>query len=215
MPDQSTAKSRDPVSAEMTLALVGDEIKRRRLQMNLTLEELSKRTGISRSMLSLVERGKATPSVGTLVTVAAELRVPLSELFAGEPFGHDGVINRFDDQSHYVTQSGVHRRIVRSDSSLGLDVAVSTYPVGTFSSPVPISHAGFELGVVMLGTLHVELGGVVHVLNEGDSIGFPSAVPHRKWNDGPEDARVYWVEVLIYHGAAAGANGRRTPPLAG
>ena len=76
MRDRTAPPNRSTESSEMDwmLAVVGAEIKKRRKGMNLTLEELSQRSGVSRSMLSLVERGKAAPSLGSLVAIAAELR---------------------------------------------------------------------------------------------------------------------------------------------
>ena len=60
------AKNGGRNGATEVLRAVGKKLRLRRLERGLTLEAVSKRTGVSAAMLSLVERGKATPSVGTL-----------------------------------------------------------------------------------------------------------------------------------------------------
>lgn len=56
-----------------------------------------------------------------------------------------------------------------------------------------IRHSGYEYGVVLSGTVHVQIEFETFVLGPGDSIGFESYRPHRFWNEGPEEARTIWV----------------------
>ncbi|MCW2756672.1 MAG: puuR 2, partial [Nocardioidaceae bacterium] len=61
--------------------LVGTKVRARRRLQGLTLKDISARTGLSSSMLSMLERGVANASVGTLVSVASALGVHMAELF--------------------------------------------------------------------------------------------------------------------------------------
>ncbi|MGH8927281.1 MAG: helix-turn-helix domain-containing protein, partial [Acidimicrobiia bacterium] len=61
--------------AASTLLSIGARIRELRMQRGLTLQGISELTGLSPSLLSLVERGKTSPSIGTLVAVAYALEV--------------------------------------------------------------------------------------------------------------------------------------------
>jgi transcriptional regulator with XRE-family HTH domain len=66
------------------LAAIGNRIRDLRGQKGLTLQALSEQTGLSPSMLSLVERGQTSPSIGTLVVISSALGVHMSDLLAVE-----------------------------------------------------------------------------------------------------------------------------------
>ena len=62
------------------LRAVGKKLRLRRVERGFTLQAVSERTGVSAAMLSLVERGKASPSVGTLVAINSLLNLHIPEL---------------------------------------------------------------------------------------------------------------------------------------
>ena len=59
---------------------VGERLRARRRERHLSLRELAERLGVSPSLISQIERGRARPSVSTLYAIAAELDVSLDEL---------------------------------------------------------------------------------------------------------------------------------------
>src|SRR5689334_10605997 len=63
-----------------TLAAIGFRIRELRQLRALTLQELADVSGLSTSMLSLVERGRASPSIGSLIVIASALGVTMSDL---------------------------------------------------------------------------------------------------------------------------------------
>lgn len=73
--------TRDP-EAELHRAL-GRAIRDARTRQDLTLKQLARRTGLSVSLLSQIERAESSASIGSLYKIATALKVPLSELFAG------------------------------------------------------------------------------------------------------------------------------------
>src|SRR3990170_1611000 len=64
---------------EDTLIALGARVRELRARRSLTLEGLSDITGLSSSMISLVERGRTSPSIGTLVVIAAGLGVSIPD----------------------------------------------------------------------------------------------------------------------------------------
>ena len=60
---------------------IGQQIRKERLRNRFTLEQLSQRTGLSKSFLSQIERGLAQPSVASLKKIALELGIGDVRLF--------------------------------------------------------------------------------------------------------------------------------------
>src|ERR1700745_1378851 len=69
-----------PPSNDATAAQLGRRVRELRPRSGLTLEALAQRTGVSRAMLSKLERGAASPTVGVASRVAQVLAVSLGEL---------------------------------------------------------------------------------------------------------------------------------------
>jgi transcriptional regulator with XRE-family HTH domain len=178
-----------------TLAAIGDRIRDLRVSQRLTLQELGLKTGLSPSMLSLMERGKASPSIGSLIVVCAALGVHMTDLMAsGRPPLRDPV-SRAAKQPVLETAKGVRRRVMREDDTRGIEVALNEYLPKTASAPEPIRHPGFEYGVVIEGQLIVSLDGTDHVLGEGDLISYESTRLHRIRNGGKARARALWINL--------------------
>jgi transcriptional regulator with XRE-family HTH domain len=190
----STAFIADDETALVLLA-IGRNIRRLRGEKGLTLQMLAEQTGLSPSMLSLLERGKTGPSIGTLVVIASALGTQMSELMDQTTQTEGGVVSRVADQPVFETAAGVLRRILKHDRALGVEIAVNEYLPGTANAPDPVSHDGHEFGVVLAGTVQVTLNGRDWLLAKGDVISYSSRQPHRFSNPGEERARTLWINL--------------------
>ena len=65
--------------------VIGAKLQSMRQTQKLSLDELSRRAGVSKSMLSQIERNQANPTVAVVWRLAQALGVPLSSLIGGEP----------------------------------------------------------------------------------------------------------------------------------
>jgi uncharacterized cupin superfamily protein len=66
-------------------------------------------------------------------------------------------------------------------------------PPGSSSAATPFQHSGEEVGVILEGQHRVWLDGVCHELSAGDTITFPSTIPHWYENAGTELVKAIWV----------------------
>lgn len=190
------AHSAVTVDTEETVRAIGSRIRELRRARNLTLGTVAEHTGLSVSLLSMVERGRTGPSIGTLVAVANALGVHMSDLFDRRAAGGlSDPVHRRAHQPTYETAEGVTRRVVRTDDERGFEIAVNEYTPGTCSSSTPVHHDGHELGLLLDGSLTVELDGRSHTLRPGDAISYDSQVPHRLSNLGRRRARAIWVNL--------------------
>lgn len=146
-------------------------------------------------MVSMVERGRTSPSIGTLVAIASALGVHMSELFELEVDGPRDAVQRADEQQVVEATGGVLRRLVQVDPRRGLELVVNEYAPGTASAVQVTHHTGYEYGYVLEGVLTVELQNTSHRIEQGDSIAFESTRPHRIVNMGTVRARAVWVNL--------------------
>jgi transcriptional regulator with XRE-family HTH domain/mannose-6-phosphate isomerase-like protein (cupin superfamily) len=77
----SAAADKRPVPAGSDPTSVGQRLRTERERQNIGLRELSRRLGVSASLISQIELGKATPSVGTLYSMVQELNMSMDVLF--------------------------------------------------------------------------------------------------------------------------------------
>lgn len=174
---------------------IGSKLRALRLAKGLTLQQLSQRSGLSSSMLSLLERGKTGPSIGTLVVVCSVLEVEMGDLVGSPRRAEPDPVSRFANSPVVATGDGVRRRILKSDALRGVEIAVNEYNAGTASAPKPVAHEGYEFGIALEGELEVTLNGSVYRLAKGDLVAYHSTEPHRIANRGRRPARALWVNL--------------------
>jgi quercetin dioxygenase-like cupin family protein len=91
-----------------------------------------------------------------------------------------------------------------------LDFFELVYEPGAESHPRQYTHPGTEMVLVMSGCLEITIGFERYLLEPGDSIDFPSSMPHRYVNPSAQTARA--VTVILYD-CPGGAG--QAPPDAG
>lgn len=174
-----------------TMRNLGAEIRRIRRDQGLTLQEIAARTGLSVSMLSMLERGVAGASIGTLVAVSSALGVQLGRLFDATP-EPDSPVTRRANQPRFEASPGVLRRTVHHNPDDGIEIVVLELDSGTDTGRNLIRHAGDEYMLVTSGSLDVELAGDRLTLDQGDGMRIATGELHRFINatDAP-------VEVVL------------------
>jgi transcriptional regulator with XRE-family HTH domain len=184
---------------------IGDQLRGRRQALGLSLRTVAARLGVSPSLISQIERGRANPSVSTLYALVAELDISLDELLfndrrQAEPATTPaaavsrGPIQRAGQRKHIRLASGVIWERLTTLSEPGVEFLYVIYEVGGASSPEDAyqRHAGHEWGYVISGELHVTIGFREYVLEPGDSISIDSTTPHRLANHGDTPVHAIW-----------------------
>lgn len=153
-------------------------IRETRKLRGLTLAEVAQAAGVSSALLSQVERDRVDPSLETLRKIAGVLEVPLFSLFLVEEASQVEVIRRGEERT--ITSPGGHLVYTQKSVSGGdLEVLTGVMQPGGMSHKTPWTHASEECVVVTTGTLRLEVSGIAHDLNAGDSCHFDSRLPHR------------------------------------
>ena len=177
---------------------IGEHLRARRHELGLSLRDLADRLGVSPSLISQIERGRANPSVSTLYQLVAELDISLDELLfedrrpAEEPAA--GPIQRATERHRIRLASGVIWERLTTLSEPGIEFLYVIYEVGGASSPEDAfqRHNGHEWGYVLSGTLQVTVGFRQYLLEAGDSLSLDSTTPHRLANVGDTPVHAIW-----------------------
>ncbi|SHI99037.1 helix-turn-helix domain-containing protein [Wenxinia saemankumensis] len=192
-----------------TAPSLGPQIRRRRKRMDLTLQALCDRAGLSVGYLSQVERDQATPTLATLAQIARALGVDLDFFVAARRPGDA------------LTRDGARPRFHLAGSVLGYESLANDYPGSELSSyiiHVPpgyaserVAHAGEEVIYILDGEIDQQLGAETFRLSAGDSLHYDGAVPHGWANPGDAPARILWTGKLdVLHRP----EGPASPPFA-
>lgn len=153
--------------------LLGARIRRLRTERGFTLDALSRASGTSRSMISVIERGESSPTAAVLEKLATALGISLARLFA-EPSADPVPLSRRDDQMEWRDPAtGYLRRAVSpADPTLPFHIVEIEFPPGariTYRNSRS-GHATEQQVWLLSGQLEVTVGDRRHRLGEGDCL---------------------------------------------
>ncbi len=182
-------------------AVLGANLRRLRLGQRLSLEGLSRTSGVSRAMLSQVELGKSAPTISVLWKIARALGVPFSALLGTGPTGRR-VVLRANASKVLASQDGsfTTRALFPSGGPRTVEFYELRLAPGAIEQAEAHPPDTTENLVVIDGSLTVVLEGEDHRLEAGDAIFFYADVPHEYWNEGTGQAR--FCLVMTYARAA-------------
>lgn len=181
---------------------VCERVREMRKKKDWTLQQLASVSGVSRSMLSQIERGEANPTLAVAYRIAQAFGMTLGELTdVPTPQPHIDIV-RHDDSAYLFCDDAVCR--IRTLSPLHLEKDVEAYeltlhPHGTLASS-PHYRGAREVLSIQRGAVRVTSGGETCELRQGDSAHYPADVPHAIENLAAEDTLAFLV--VIYHEGA-------------
>ncbi len=193
-----------------------------RAARGMRVAELARAVGVTPSLISQIEHGQSRPSVSTLFALAQALDVAVDAFFreaadvpAAPPAAGRGAAAPAETAPPGPAQDAPRRGVVHPDGRAVIDIEGGVrwerltratldhldfielvYPPGAQSHPRLYTHPGTEMVLVMSGCLEISVGFERYRLRPGDSIDFPSSLPHRYANPWDETARA--VTVIFY-----------------
>lgn len=176
-PAAGNAAERDPVSQAF-----GDRVRIRREAAGLTLEQFAQRSGVSRAMLSKVERGEKSPTIGIAKRIAHALETSLSALMGDEAASPRAyALVRKDQRPVFRDPETGFERYLLSPIMAGMAVEVVLHHLPSLASTgkLPPYPAGTGKHVLAArGRVTVSIAGAETVLEQGDCLYFEPDVEH-------------------------------------
>jgi len=156
---------------------IASRIRELRATQGLSLDALASKTGVSRSMISVVERGESSPTAAVLEKLAAGLGVTMASLFeaaTGAATAANGPVAQLQDQPQWKDPASgyVRRNVSPSDVRQPMQIVEVHFPPG--------ARVAFESGTrdtrvyqqiwLLEGAMEITVGTARHQLHEGDCL---------------------------------------------
>jgi transcriptional regulator with XRE-family HTH domain len=215
-PKSASRKPSEAASPHLNGAVIGRKLRAERERQGLTVREMARRVDVSPSLVSQIERGLVTPSVGTLWSMTAELGMAMDSLFTETEHGGVATEQRpaapgegngaHAGRAYSVVQRGHSRQQIRLAGGVAwerltaqpddqVEFLYVRYEAGAESCPENsfFRHGGKEYAYLLEGRLGLQIGFDRYELSPGDSVSFESHNPHRLWAIGDGPATAIWV----------------------
>ncbi len=179
---------------------IGYKIKKYREMEEISLEELSRRSGLDQDFIRSVEDQNVYPSLGPLLKIARGLGTRLGT-FLDDTISQDPLIVRKQERKEEFTMlKGKEKPVSLRFYSLGKGKSdrrmepffIRILPESAAEKKLS-SHEGEEFIIVVSGEVELIYGQEVHTLKAGDSVYYNSIVPHYLSSRGDEPAEIYAV----------------------
>ncbi len=178
---------------------VGERVKRVREGRELTLQDISQRTGLDVAFLEQVENGNVAPPLGIVIKLAKALDLKMGYFISGEEDRPYTIVRKNDRKvvSRYSSKEGNYYGYrYESLAPHKKDRHMEPFLVSLEPSKADeerSAHDGQEFIYVLEGAMEVRLGEEIYVLEPGDSIYYDSTVPHLVKNHDSDVTRILAV----------------------
>jgi transcriptional regulator with XRE-family HTH domain len=163
---------------------VGLRLRQLRDEQHISMRGLATKSGLSANALSMIERGKTSPSVSTLYKLSDALGVAITEFFNQQVERQKIVYLKPDERTHIDFVRG-------SLEGLGGELFVGkvspflvTLENDSGSGQTQMSHTGHEFVFCLHGKLEYRVEDFVYLLDAGDSLLFAAQLKHSWRNKG-------------------------------
>ncbi len=170
---------------------IGAKIKRLRVALGLTQEELADRCELSKGFISQLERDLTSPSIATLIDILECLGVTPRAFFSDD--GDKKTV--FAQNDMFEKDDELHGRItwlVPNAQKNQMEPILVTLAPGQATSPHD-PHEGEEFGYVLTGSVLLHFGTGKQRVKTGESFCFHPSAAHWLSNAGRSAAKVIWI----------------------
>lgn len=177
---------------------IAQKIRAARLGKNLTIQEVARRSNVSKGLLSKIENSRTIPSLPVFISLIHSLDLSLKEFFEDMVLmnGKDFVLIKKDEYKPMVREerSGFHYLHVLSQNITNCTMEVTLLTLDPGSKGKPTTTDGYEFKYLLQGKCDYYINQESVQLNEGDSIYFDASKPHLPVNNSRKKA----VMLVVY-----------------
>jgi len=171
---------------------IGPRLRALRKRRGLSLRALAALCGLSVNTISLVERGKTSPSVATLHRLATALGVSMIFFFEEEE-QRDVVFVKASRRTRTKSDSVIMENLGSGLRDQTMEPLLVSLQPGTGSGDDPIVHLGHEFVFCLEGEIEYKIGDHRYLLDAGDSLIFEAHLPHRWRNVGDKPSAILLI----------------------
>jgi len=163
---------------------VGARLREMREARKVSMRGLATQSGLSANALSMIERGRTSPSVSTLYKLADALGVPITEFFGPPSIKSNVILIKADERTRIPITRGVWEGLGGEKFSGRVEPFILTLESGATSGQNTMVHTGCEFVFCLRGQLEYLVEKQLIELGSGDSLLFAAELNHRWRNPG-------------------------------
>jgi transcriptional regulator with XRE-family HTH domain len=161
---------------------VAVRLREMREMRGISMRMLATKSGLSANALSMIERGKTSPSVSTLYKLAEALGVSITAFFGSQGDQKHVVFLKNDERTRVSFTRGIFEGLGGEKFSGRVEPFMLTLESGSSSGPHNVSHTGHEFVFCLRGKLEYQVERQIFQMEAGDSLLFASKLQH-KWKN--------------------------------
>ncbi|WP_139489968.1 helix-turn-helix domain-containing protein [Brevibacillus dissolubilis] len=179
--------------SSLPIEMIGNKIRTVRKERGFTLEIMATKTGLSKGLLSQVERGISQPSLESLWRITKALEAPLIHFFEDIEHNHIHVIPKDKRRKMVFPESTGTYSLLSAGGNAKLGLIEVRLQPGEQTRDMFVAQDGEECLTVITGNVMIRVGEEEFHLEAGDSIYFDNSQIHIIANISNEEAVLVWA----------------------
>lgn len=182
------------------LLIIGERIREKRQEKNITLESLAIKAGVTKGLISQIENNRTVPSLPVLLAIIYSLDLDIKVFF-------ENLQDQLNNKKYILIRHGEEKKITKEPvkgftyqrilaktiNSSALDLVLLEIKAGAVRRKMVTTEA-FEIKYMLKGSIEYQVEQDKFSLEAGDSLAFDGRLPHRIKNTGKSEA----VLLVIY-----------------
>jgi len=166
---------------------VGARLRQMRQERDMSMRALARLSGLSTNALSMIERGRTSPSVSTLYKISEALGLPITAFFRMEASRQEVVFRKASTRTNVPFRRGLWEGLGGEAFVGDVEPFMLTLEPGGGSGPFSMLHTGHEFVICLSGQLEYEVEDQRYCLDPGDSLLFAAQLHHR-WRNSAKSS---------------------------
>jgi len=173
--------------------LVGENLKKVRIEKNMTLDNVAEMTGVSKPTLHNIETGKTSPSIDNLWKISSGLGIPINYFFSKA--GIDFELVKQSDLHPIATENIGVTIQATFNTSVNDNFEIFKISLSGQAERYSEPHVDntIEMLIVARGALTIVVNDESHTIRAGELAKFDAQVGHRYINQEPDDCEFYCI----------------------
>jgi len=158
---------------------LGERIRAIRTRKGFTQKQMADKSKLNINTLSMVEKGKTSPSIGTLQRLARALDVSIAEFFDSSESSTKIVFTPQHSRPESTCCHALIQNLAKGINNSTIEPFVISMEKDAGSGGRSLVHSGFEFAYCLSGEILYLIEEMEYPMSAGDSIVFPAQLPHR------------------------------------
>ncbi len=174
----------------------GGKLRIVRERKGFTMKKVAEKAGVSEGLISQIERNLVSPSVDTLLTIADVLEIDYEYLFSDHRKTQQVEIVRANERTSISLENSVLHQLTEIKDipeDHAMEAFILVIAPSKEKGSLEYGHPGKEFGLILKGSGKLIYGTEQYDLKTGDSVSFPSNIPHILQNETSESLEAIWV----------------------